>query len=57
MGQKTFEAMDEAISKILADGYHEAKRILTEKREAVERVTRALLEQETLTRDEFAVLI
>jgi cell division protease FtsH len=49
--------MDEAISKILADGYHEAKRILTEKREAVERVTRALLEQETLTRDEFAVLI
>jgi cell division protease FtsH len=57
MGQKTFEAMDEAISKILADGYHEAKRILTEKREVVERVTRALLEQETLTRDEFAVLI
>jgi cell division protease FtsH len=57
MGQKTFEAMDDAISKILAEGYHEAKRILTEKQEAVERVTRALLDQETLSREEFALLM
>ena len=57
MGQKTFEAMDEAISQILAEGYSEAKRILTEKREAVERVTYSLLERETLTREEFAVLM
>ncbi|HET9590000.1 MAG TPA: ATP-dependent zinc metalloprotease FtsH [Anaerolineales bacterium] len=57
MGQKTFEAMDEAISQILAEGYREAKRILTEKREAVERVTKALLEQETLAREEFAALM
>jgi cell division protease FtsH len=57
MGQKTFEAMDEAISQILAEGYSEAKRILTEKREAVERVTQSLLERETLSREEFAVLI
>jgi len=57
MGQKTFEAMDQAISQILAEGYSEAKRILTEKREAVERVTYSLLERETLTREEFAVLM
>lgn len=57
MGQKTFEAMDDAISKILAEGYGEAKRILTEKREAVERVTQALLDQETLAREEFAALM
>ena len=49
--------MDEAISQILAEGYREAKRILTEKREAVERVTKALLEQETLAREEFAALM
>ena len=57
MGQKTFEAMDEAISQILAEGYAEAKRILTEKREAVERLTQSLLERETLSREEFAVLM
>ena len=57
MGQKTFEAMDEAISQILLEGYNEAKRILTEKREAVERVTQSLLERETISREEFAVLM
>lgn len=57
MGQKTFEAMDEAISQILAEGYSEAKRILTEKREAVERLTQSLLERETLSREEFAMLM
>jgi cell division protease FtsH len=56
-GQKTFEALDEAISRILDECYVEARRILTEKREAVERVTQSLLRQETLTREEFAALI
>jgi len=56
-GQKTFEALDEAISQILDECYGEARRIVTEKREAVERVTRRLLEQETLTREEFEALV
>ncbi len=56
-GQKTFEALDEAIEQILNECYHEAKRIVTEQREAMERVTRALLEQETLSKEEFAALI
>jgi cell division protease FtsH len=56
-GQKTFEAMDKAISSILEECYTDAKRILTEKRETVERVTRGLLEHETLSREEFAVLM
>jgi cell division protease FtsH len=56
-GQKTFEALDEAISQILDECYGEARRIVTEKREAVERVTRRLLELETLTREEFEALV
>ena len=56
-GQKTFEAMDEAINHILNECYKEAKRIVTEKREAMERVTQSLLQQETLTREEFVALI
>ena len=56
-GQKTFEAMDQAINLILEECYVEAKRIITEKREAMERVTQYLLQQETLTREEFVALM
>lgn len=56
-GQKTFEAMDEAINHILEQCYAEARRIITEKREAMERVTCNLLQQETLTREEFVALM
>ncbi|MBN8582646.1 MAG: ATP-dependent zinc metalloprotease FtsH [Anaerolineae bacterium] len=56
-GQKTFEALDKAINEILDEGYQEAKRIISEQRDAVERVTQALLAQETLSRDEFVALI
>jgi len=56
-GQKTFEAMDKAISQILDECYAEAKRIITEKCDAMERVTQNLLQQETLTREEFVALM
>jgi cell division protease FtsH len=56
-GQKTFEALDKAINEILDESYQEAKRIVTEKRDAVERVTQALLAQETLSREEFFALM
>ncbi len=56
-GQKTFETLDNAINEILDACYREAKRIVTEKQETVERVAQALLEQETLTREEFVALM
>ena len=56
-GQKTFEALDEAISSILDNCYSEAKHIILEQRDAMERVTQALLQQETLSRDEFVALL
>jgi cell division protease FtsH len=56
-GQKTFEALDEAISSILDNCYTEAKRIILEQRDAMERVTQALLQQETLSREEFVALL
>lgn len=56
-GQKTFEALDKAINDILDECYQEARRIVSEKRDAVERVTQALLQQETLSREEFLALI
>jgi cell division protease FtsH len=56
-GQKTFEALDQAIKQILDECYAEARRILEENREAVERVTQCLLQQETMTREEFKALM
>ena len=56
-GQKTFETLDKAINEILDEGYQEAKRIISEQQDAVERVTQALLAQETLSRKEFIALI
>lgn len=56
-GQQTFEAIDQAIKQILDECYSEARRILTENRDAVERVTHCLLQQETMTRCEFVALM
>ena len=49
--------MDQAINHILDQCYSEARRIITEKREAMERVTQFLLQQETLSREEFVALM
>jgi cell division protease FtsH len=56
-GQKTFEALDTAINQILDECYEEARRIVSEKMDAVERVTQGLLQQETLTREDFVALM
>lgn len=56
-GQRTFEALDEAINHILEECYGEARRIVTEQRGAVEQVANKLLERETLTREEFEEVI
>jgi cell division protease FtsH len=56
-GQQTFEAIDQAIKQILDECYNEAKCIIAENRDAVERVTHCLLQQETMTRDEFVTLM
>jgi cell division protease FtsH len=56
-GQKTFEALDNAVNAILDECYTEAKRIISSKRETLEQVTRHLLQKETLTREEFEALV
>jgi cell division protease FtsH len=56
-GQKTYDALDDAVNSILEEGYAEAKHIVLERRETVERVTERLLEQETLSREEFEAIV
>jgi cell division protease FtsH len=55
--QKTSETIDESVNGILEDSYAEAKRILTANRPRVECLASALLEQETLGREEFLTLM
>jgi cell division protease FtsH len=56
-GQKTFDALDNAVNTILEECYTEAKHIISAKREALELVTQNLLQKETLTREEFEALV
>ncbi len=55
--QKTTEAIDEAVNNILEECYSRARQIVTEKRSQVECLASALLEKETLGRDEFLALV
>ena len=56
-GQKTFDALDNAVNAILDECYAEAKQIISSKREILEKVTQNLLQKETLTREEFEALV
>jgi cell division protease FtsH len=56
-GPDTQEIIDEEIRGIVDEGYATAKRILTEKRDDLERLARGLLEYETLTGKEITRVI
>jgi cell division protease FtsH len=55
--QKTFETIDSAVKNILDTCYEEARQILINKREIVERIAGELLNVETLSRDQFIELM
>jgi cell division protease FtsH len=50
-------AIDGEIRVIIDQCYHQAEEVLTERREAMERIVAVLLEKETLERDEFKALL
>src|SRR5947208_16234866 len=52
MSNETAQAIDKQIRKVVEDGYERAKHVLTEEREQLETLAKALLEHETLSGDE-----
>ncbi|WP_114966670.1 ATP-dependent zinc metalloprotease FtsH [Alkalilacustris brevis] len=54
---ETQKMIDAEVRKIVDEGYETAKRILTEKRDDLERLAQGLLEYETLTGDEIRKVI
>ena len=55
--EDTQKVIDEEVRRIIDEGYETAKRILTEKREDLERLAQGLLEYETLTGPEIMKVI
>ncbi len=55
--QSTQKLIDEEVQKIVDEGYETAKRILTEKKDDLERLAQGLLEYETLTGNEITKVI
>ena len=53
----TQKIIDDKVKELVDEGYHTAKRILTEKRDDLERLAQGLLEYETLTGNEIARVI
>ncbi len=53
----TQKLIDDKIKELVDEGYHTAKRILTEKRQDLERLAQGLLEYETLTGNEITKVI
>ncbi|HUF57383.1 MAG TPA: AAA family ATPase, partial [Thermohalobaculum sp.] len=57
ISEETQKKIDAEVRRLIDEAYETAKRILTEKREDLERLARGLLEYETLTGDEIAKVI
>ncbi len=51
--ESTAALVDEEVMKILAESYEEAKRLLSENREVLDKIAEHLIEQETITGKEF----
>jgi cell division protease FtsH len=56
-GPDTHELIDQEVRKLVDEGYESAKRILTEKRDDLDRLALGLLEYETLTGKEITRVI
>jgi cell division protease FtsH len=57
IAEKTQKLVDEEILKFVENGYHTAKRILTEKKNDLDTLAQGLLEYETLSGDEIKDLL
>src|SRR5947208_9642873 len=57
MSNETAQAIDKEIRRVVEDGYERAKHLLTENREKLETLAKALLEYETLSGDEIKTVL
>lgn len=54
--EETAKAIDTEVKRLIDEAYEDAKKVLTEHKDDVEKLVNALLEKEVVTRDEFEAL-
>ena len=54
---KTTEMADHKIKALIADAYKKAKKILSDDKEKIEKITEVLLEKEYLSKEEFDAMM
>ena len=57
VSERTAQRVDDEVSRVINQAYTHAKDVLTEHRALLDAIAASLLEHETLTRDDFALLI
>jgi cell division protease FtsH len=57
VSEKTAQLVDGEVARVINEAYQRAKAVLTENKELLHQVAKALLERETLTREDIAVLM
>ena len=57
VSERTAQQVDAEVTRVINEAYQRAKQVLTENRALLETIAAALLERETLTREDFAILI
>src|SRR5437762_135703 len=57
ISERTAELVDTEVKRILGDAYERAKAVLLERRDALDRLAAALLERETLDREEVEMVV
>jgi cell division protease FtsH len=57
VSERTAQQVDDEVARVIDTAYQRAKQVLTENRPLLETIAAALLERETLTREDFVVLI
>jgi cell division protease FtsH len=57
VSEKTAQLVDAEVSRVIGEAYNRAKRVLTDNLELLHAVAASLLERETLTREDIAVLM
>src|ERR1017187_4218201 len=57
VSERTAQQVDDEVARVIDTAFQRAKRVITENRPLLDAIAASLLERETLTRDDFALLI
>jgi cell division protease FtsH len=57
VSERTAQQVDDEVARVIDTAFQRAKKVITENRPLLDAIAASLLERETLTREDFAILI